>query len=306
MSVATRLYQTKVNVYSDENPETMPFTIYGEDKEYEHVIEMFHISGNHWQSVICNSSDKARVDKRSTRSQSGGNNSSATHKRKKEEEEESATSPTSIPEQAELSQLKAPPEFITPSALHNEDPPIVLNSAFSKWMVAKKTINEGNAHAESESTALPSTGSDFAIAEKNAMSYSEDMECTDQPIVLHTPNGIEIQLPVGIGLTPTIWKNYNHEAKKTIADHFKCKSIGHFEDDFLNVGNTLAESELTALPSTESDFAIAQEIATSDSEDLECTSSDAAIAASVADDEAAQLRLVIFTCHCACLRSTTH
>ena len=51
------------------------------------------------------------------------------------------TSPTSIPEQAEPSQLKAPPEFITPIAKPKED----------------------------------------------------------QPIVLHTPSGMEIQLPVGIG-----------------------------------------------------------------------------------------------------------
>ena len=111
-------------------------------------------------------------------------------------------------------------------------------------------------------------------------------QVASHPVILLTPSGVSINLPVGIGLTPTIWKGYNNEAKKTVADHFNCNTIGKFEDDFLKLGSALSESELTAGDTgTEFDAVIAQALSFSSSEDIEYMMHDADIAASIAVNE---------------------
>ena len=120
------------------------------------------------------------------------------------------------------------------------------------------------------------------------------------PIVLETQSGVKVQLPVGIGLTPTFWKKQNNEIKKAIANHFK-STIGQFEEDILHVGHALAESELTATPCTQSDVAIA--IALGEYEQMENSANDAYVAPCVATEETG---LVLFySCRSSIIQSLT-
>ena len=108
-------------------------------------------------------------------------------------------------------------------------------------------------------------------------------------VELRTPSGKVFKLPVGVGITPIIWNTYDQETKKTIANHFQCATIGQFEDEILKLSNALVESELTAVPGTESDYAIAQEMALSESEDTKSIESDRAIAVTIANEETAHI-----------------
>jgi hypothetical protein len=79
----------------------------------------------------------------------------------------------------------------------------------------------------------------------------------DQPIVLETSSGVKFKLPVGNGLNPTFWKTINKEYKQTIAYHFDCDTIGQFEEQVLNVGHAMMESDSANMPHTQYDVAIA-------------------------------------------------
>jgi len=116
------------------------------------------------------------------------------------------------------------------------------------------------------------------------------MSTKHKPIVLETASGVKVKLPGGIGLTPTFWKTRNKEYKKTIADHFNCDTIGQFEEDILNVGHAMMESDLTDMPHTQSDVAIATALGAL--EEMENSATDTHVAKSADTDETG---LVTFT-----------
>ena len=92
------------------------------------------------------------------------------------------------------------------------------------------------------------------------------------------------------GVSPLIWSTYSLEAKNAVATSFNCQSIGHFEEDYLNLGHAIIESNASGAPNTEFDatlaVALAESIAESDKEEDDLISSDEAIAEVVAADEA--------------------
>ena len=106
------------------------------------------------------------------------------------------------------------------------------------------------------------------------------------PVTLHTPEGESIELPVGNGITPAIWKKYNLKSKRTIAAHFNCANIGQFEDDVLKLGNAFINSDLTEVPETTNDDALARELAKSDENQRESTMHDGHLAKNMAASEA--------------------
>ena len=44
-------------------------------------------------------------------------------------------------------------------------------------------------------------------------------------------------------VNPNIWATYTNQQKKMIADHYGCRSIGHFEETYMQLGNALVASE---------------------------------------------------------------
>ena len=84
---------------------------------------------------------------------------------------------------------------------------------------------------------------------------------------------------------------YSLEVKITVASRFNCQSIGHFEEDFLNLGNAILESQEIEASNTKVDatidMALAESITESDMEESEQISSDEAIAEYLAADKAA-------------------
>ena len=116
--------------------------------------------------------------------------------------------------------------------------------------------------------------------------------CLPQSTILHVPTRPPIQLPVGMGITPLIWSTYELSTKKAMADLFKCNTIGQFEDDHLNLGTTLAESELSPIHTIDSDHALAKEITFQErnsspltTAEIEYTMHDGDIAASISVNE---------------------
>ena len=81
-----------------------------------------------------------------------------------------------------------------------------------------------------------------------------DVPTESEPTVLLTGSGAKVHLPVGIGLTPTLWKTQNCKSKKAIADHFKCNNIEEVEENILYVWE----------PNTSNDSYVAASIAIED------------------------------------------
>ena len=74
--------------------------------------------------------------------------------------------------------------------------------------------------------------------------------------ILTLPSNPSLALPVRNGISPIFWGTFSQEAKNAVAMSFNCCSIGHFEKEYLNLGNAIIESEANKTPNTESDEAI--------------------------------------------------
>ena len=80
------------------------------------------------------------------------------------------------------------------------------------------------------------------------------------------------------GITLAVWKLQGPAAQKLIASSLNYNNVGKFEEELLNFGSALMESDLTASPCTSSDHEIALAIASNEAEAADGTDSDDAIA----------------------------
>ena len=88
----------------------------------------------------------------------------------------------------------------------------------------------------------------------------------------------------GPGITPAVWKLQGPAAQKLIASSLNYNNVGRFEEELLNFGSALMESDLTVSPRTDSDHAIALAIASNEAEAADGTDSDDAIATAATEE----------------------
>ena len=70
-----------------------------------------------------------------------------------------------------------------------------------------------------------------------------DEHSSTEATILAVQGGTSFVLPVGNGITTAIWLRYSDEQKLAVSRHFNCSTIGQFEDEILNLGNGIINSQ---------------------------------------------------------------
>ena len=93
---------------------------------------------------------------------------------------------------------------------------------------------------EDEETALLG---DILLPPVPTLDQDGDEAPSTEATVLTVPAGTSFVLPVGNGINTAIWLRYSDEQKLAVSRHFNCSTIGQFEDEILNLGNGIINSQ---------------------------------------------------------------